>query len=103
MKSSSTITGRFVIITDLKSHSTTAFERLIEGLGEALKVTAAAWLVRAEGSAGTIRNALLRALGARDSVLVIDLATARTASHNFNPDLDARVRALVQPNLNGKP
>lgn len=95
--------GKFVIACDPRSVSRTTLDAAIAAKGEALRVLDNVWILRAEGSAGTIRNDLIQILGARDTLFVADLMTARTAVQNLGPEMETRIRRVTFPDLSRMP
>jgi hypothetical protein len=95
--------GKFVIACDPRSVARTTLDAAINAKGEALRVLDNVWILRAEGSAGTIRNDLIQILGARDTLFVADLMTARTAVHHLGPEMETRIRRVTFPDLSRMP
>lgn len=87
--------ARFLVSCDLRSGSRPAFERAIAGMGTVLALSERLWLVRAVGTAGSIRNTLIQHAGARDTLIVIEFTPGRTATQNCGPEMDARLRAIL--------
>jgi hypothetical protein len=95
MKPVSNELGRFLVVCDLKSGSRSAFERGLVAAGSVMSVGDKVWLLRGVGTAGSIRNTLLQYIGARDTLMVLQFAATRTATHNLGPEMDARLRAML--------
>ena len=95
MKAQATQLNRFVVICTFKSGSRATFDRGIKSAGEALQLADDIWLLRAIGTAGSVRNHLFQHMGARDTLMVLQLDAVRTATQNFGPEMDARVRAML--------
>ena len=95
MKAQATQLNRFVVICTFKSGSRATFERGVKSIGESLQIADDFWLLRAIGTAGSVRNQLFQHMGARDTLMVLQLDAVRTATQNFGPEMDARVRAML--------
>ena len=91
----STELNRFVIVCELRSGSRPTFERGMHAAGSVMQLGEKVWLLRTTGTAGSVRNQLLQHIGARDSLMVMQFAATRTATHNFGPEFDARLRAML--------
>lgn len=89
--------GKFVIACDPRSVMRAALDSAIGAKGEALRIVDNVWILRAEGSAGTIRNDLIQILGSRDTLFVADLMSARTAVQNLGPEMETRIRRVMFP------
>lgn len=100
MKGSVNELNRFLVSFELRSGSRPVFERAVRSLGTALQLSEKLWLLRAVGTAGSVRNSLLPSMGARDTLVVIEFAPARTATQNCGPEMDARLRALLYLDTN---
>lgn len=87
--------NRFVVTCAFNSGSRVAFERGLRGAGEALQLGDNLWLLRAVGTAGSVRNQLFQHMGARDTIMVLQLDAVRTATQNYGPEMDARIRAML--------
>ena len=87
--------ARFLVVCDFKSGSRHQFERGLEASGSIIQLGDKVWLLRAIGTAGSIRNNLLQYIGARDALTVIQFEGTRTATHNVGPEMDARLRAML--------
>jgi hypothetical protein len=87
--------GRFFVACDLRSGSRPVFERALTAAGTVLQLSEKLWILRAAGTAGSIRNTLFQHIGARDSLIVIEFVPARTATQNCGPEMDARLRAVL--------
>lgn len=95
--------GKFVIACDPRSVMRATLDGAIGSKGEALRVLDNVWILRAEGSAGTIRNDLIQILGSRDTLFVADLMTARTAVQNLGPEMETRIRRVMFPKISQPP
>ena len=95
MKAQAIQLNRFVVICSFKSGSRVAFDRGIKSTGDVLQLGDDAWLLRTYGTAGSVRNQLFQHMGARDTLMVLQLDAVRTATQNFGPETDARIRALL--------
>ena len=87
--------GRFLVVCNLRSGSHPLFARGLHAAGSVMPLGDNVWLLRAVGTAGSIRNTLLQHIGARDSLMVLHFAATRTATHNLGPEMDARLRAML--------
>ena len=72
-----------------------AFDRGIKSAGETMQLADDVWLLRAFGTAGSVRKHLFQHMGARDTLMVLQLDAVRTATQNFGPEMDARVRTML--------
>jgi hypothetical protein len=95
MKGSVNQLNRFVVACEFRSGSRPAFGSALSKVGAPLQLSENLWLLRAIGTAGSIRNVLIQDMGARDTLMVLQLDAVRTATHNYGPELDARVRAAL--------
>jgi hypothetical protein len=95
MKAPTSQLNRFVVICTFKSGSRATFDRGLKSAGEALQLGDDLWLLRAVGTAGSVRNHLFQHMGARDPLWVLQLAAVLPATQNFGPEMDARVRAML--------
>lgn len=87
--------NRFMVTCAFRSGSRLVFERALAASGTALQLSENLWLLRAIGTAGSIRNTLIQHLGARDTLMVLQLDAVRTATQNYGPEMDARIRAML--------
>lgn len=95
MKAQAPQLNRFVVICTFNSGSRATFDRGLKGAGEAMALGDNIWLLRAVGTAGSVRNHLFQHMGARDSLMVLQLDAVRTATQNYGSEMDARVRAML--------
>lgn len=101
MKGSVNQLNRFVVACEFRSGSRSAFDAGLREAGSPLQVSENLWLLRAIGTAGSIRNFLFQRLGARDTLMVLQLDAVRTATQNFGPEMDARIRAMLYLEVTG--
>lgn len=87
--------ARFLVSCDLRSGSRPVFERALHAAGTVLELSERLWLVRATGTAGSLRNTLIQSIGARDTLIVIEFTPGRAATQNCGPEMDARLRAFL--------
>ncbi|MFM9862405.1 MAG: hypothetical protein ACKVRO_02260 [Micropepsaceae bacterium] len=87
--------NRFIVTCTFNSGSRAVFERALASAGSALQLSDTLWLLRAVGTAGSVRNHLFQHLGARDTLMVLQLDAVRTATQNYGPEMDARIRAML--------
>jgi hypothetical protein len=95
MKTQTATLNRFVVMCTFNSGSRPTFDRGLKSAGDVLQLGDSSWLLRAVGTAGSVRNHLYQHMGARDSLLVLQLDAVRTATQNFGPEMDARLRAML--------
>ena len=95
MKPAATQLNRFIVTCRFNTGSRAAFERALGASGTALQLSDDLWLLRAVGTAGSVRNHLFQHLGARDTLMVLQLDAVRTATQNSGPEMDARIRAML--------
>lgn len=95
MKAHAAQLNRFVVICTFNSGSRPAFDRGLKSAGDALQLADNFWLLRAVGTAGSVRNHLFQHMGARDTLMVLQLDAVRTATQNYGPEMDARIRAML--------
>lgn len=95
MKQAATQLNRFIITCRFHTGSRATFERALNSAGTALQLSDDLWLLRAVGTAGSVRNHLIQHLGARDTMFVLQLDAVRTATQNYGPEMDARIRAML--------
>ena len=95
MKAQALQLNRFVVICTFNSGSRPVFDRGLKSAGDALQLAGNFWLLRAVGTAGSVRNHLLQHMGARDTLMVLQLDAVRTATQNYGPEMDARIRAML--------
>ncbi len=87
--------NRFMVICQFHTGSRAVFERALAATGSALQINENLWLLRAVGTAGSMRNHLIQHLGPRDTLMVLQLDAVRTATQNYGPEMDARIRAML--------
>lgn len=87
--------NRFIVMCQFHTGSRAVFERALAASGSFLQINDNVWLLRAVGTAGSMRNQLLQHLGGRDSLMVLQLDAVRTATQNYGPEMDARIRAML--------
>ncbi len=95
MKGSANELNRFMVTCEFHSGSRSAFERALATSGTVVQLSEKLWLLRAMGTAGSIRNFLFQHLGSRDTLMVLQLGAVRTATQNYGPEMDARIRAIL--------
>jgi hypothetical protein len=84
-----------VIVADLKSGASRAFEQSIAKLGEVFRLNVQTWLLHTECTAGSVRNELVPHLGANDSLFVVDASRGgRSTWFNWGPEADAKIRKV---------
>ncbi|HKY17862.1 MAG TPA: DUF4339 domain-containing protein [Rhizomicrobium sp.] len=86
--------GRFVIVAEMKSGSTTGLEEEIFSLGSAHAVGPNAWILSSEASINAIRMALVQKLGKFDALFIVDAAHDKAAWFNFGPETESRIRKM---------
>jgi hypothetical protein len=86
--------AHFVIVADMKSRSITGLEEEIFTLGQAHRFGPQAWVLSAQASINTIRNALVQKLGKIDTIFIVDAAHDKAAWFNFGPETDTRIRKM---------
>ena len=87
--------NRFIVTCQFQTGSRAVFERALVASGSALQLNDNLWLLRAVGTAGSVRNHLIQHLGGRDTLMVLQLDAVRTATQNYGPEMDARIRAML--------
>lgn len=95
MKAQAAQLNRFVVTCAFRTGSRATFERALAATGTSLQLADNLWLLRAIGTAGSVRNTLFQHVGARDTLMVLQLDAVRTATQNYGPEMDARIRAML--------
>ncbi|HEY0267195.1 MAG TPA: DUF4339 domain-containing protein, partial [Rhizomicrobium sp.] len=93
-EAASGLPSHFVIVADMKSRSIAGLEEEIFTLGQAHRFGPQAWVLSAEASINTIRNALVQKLGKIDTIFIVDAAHDKAAWFNFGPETDTRIRKM---------
>ena len=86
--------ANFVVVADLRSANSVAFEAALNRIGLNYRVNPNVWLLQSKLTPGSIRNDVAPLLGASDHILVIDTAHSKIAWANFGPQADAQLRAI---------
>jgi hypothetical protein len=85
----------YILIVELRStRPSEPFERAIKALGSFLRLNHTTWLLRAETTLGAVRNELAMFVGTGDSFLIVDVGEGRKLSHQFGPEVEAKLRAI---------
>ena len=87
-------TVNFVVIAQLTKETEPGFATILNDYGEAVRISDSSWLLRAPGTAATLRNELSHMLERDDRLVVIDASRDRTAWFNMGRDADQRIREL---------
>ena len=88
------ISGNFLIVAEIRSRSSVAFEAALHKFGSYYRLNALVWVVHTGRTAGEIRNELTQHLGRTDSLFIADASRNKTAWFNLGPEADAKIRQV---------
>ncbi len=88
--------AHLTIAVDVKSQAKAKLERAILSLGPTYKLLSNVWIVSSDQPVAKVRNRLVRELGKRDSLFVVDSTHGKAAWFNFGADADTRIRRVWQ-------
>ena len=86
--------AHLTIAVDVKSPAKAKLEQAILALGPTYKVLSNVWIVSSDQPVNTVRNRLVRELGKRDSLFVVDSTHGKAAWFNFGAAADTRIRRV---------
>ena len=82
------------MIAQTSADSSASFEAAMGHLGQCVRISDGAWLLRAGLTATTLRNELSHLLDRDDRLMVVDATHDRTAWFNLGQDTDQQIRDL---------
>jgi hypothetical protein len=88
------VLAKIVIVADLRSGSTIAFEGAVAKLGRSYRMNQFVWLVHSAMPVAQIRKDLLAHVGRNDPLFIADTSHGRAAWLNFGPGAEATIKAL---------
>ena len=88
--------AHLTIAVDAKSPAKRKLERAIVSLGPTYKVLSNVWIVSCDQPVNAVRNQLVRELGKRDSLFVVDSTHGKAAWFNFGAKADTSIRRVWQ-------
>lgn len=86
--------ANFVVVAHLGANTAASFAAMLAEFGTSEKIADGVWLLRAPGTAATLRNELSHMLDRDDRLLVVDASRDRSAWFNLGRDADQRIRTL---------
>jgi hypothetical protein len=86
--------AKVVIIAELRTGSSIAFEAAIARLGQHYRLNQFVWLVHTNLPFGQLRKELTAQVGRNDPLFISDTTNRRTAWINFGPGAEATISAL---------
>jgi len=86
--------AKVMIIVELRTGSTIAFENAISKLGQSYRMNQFVWLVHTGLSIAQIRKELVPFAGRNDPIFIADTTSGRAAWINFGPGAEATIKAL---------
>lgn len=87
---------RFVVFAQISQTSRDAFMETLSGFGVAIEAMPTVWLLSAQASAATLRNAMSQVLGSEDSLFITDASKGTSAWFNVGQNTDKRIREFWQ-------
>lgn len=91
--------AKVVVIAELRTGSTIAFENAISKLGQSYRMNQYVWLVHTALSIAQLRKDLVPFAGRNDPIFIADTSHARAAWINFGPGAEATIKALWRGGL----
>tara|TARA_R110002073_G_scaffold117697_3_gene256327 strand:+ start:853 stop:1371 length:519 start_codon:yes stop_codon:yes gene_type:complete len=86
--------SNFIIVAEIQSESSQAFESALSHFGDETRIVDGVWLLRSASTASTLRNELSHLLDRDDSLFIVDATRDRTAWFNLGDVVDQRIRDL---------
>jgi GYF domain 2 len=86
--------AKVMLIAELRTGSTIAFENAISKLGQSYRMNQLVWLVHTGLSIAQIRKELVPFAGRNDPIFIADTTNGRAAWINFGPGAEATIKAL---------
>ena len=87
-------THAFVVFAEVLDGREEAFARALAQAGQAARARPGVWLLRASADVAGLRNALSQALGAGESLMVVQAPAAHAAWFNLGGEADRALRGL---------
>ena len=91
--------AKVVIIAELRSGSSIAFEAAVARLGKSYRMNQFVWLVHSAVPVAQMRKDLLPHVGRNDPLFIADTTHGRAAWLNFGPGAEATIKALWRGGL----
>jgi hypothetical protein len=91
--------AKVVIVADLRSGSTMAFEAAVAKLGRSYRMNQFVWLVHSATPIAQMRKDLLAHVGRNDPLFIADTTHGRASWLNFGPGAEATIKALWRGGL----
>ncbi len=91
--------AKIVIVADLRSGSTIAFEGAVAKLGRSYRMNQFVWLVHSATPIAQIRKDLVAHVGRNDPLFIADTSHGRAAWLHFGPGAEATIKALWRGGL----
>ena len=86
--------AKIVIIAELRTGSSMAFEAAIAKLGQSYRLNQFVWLLHSSVPFADLRKDLTAQVGRLDPLFISDTTNRRTAWINFGPGAEATIKAL---------
>jgi len=86
--------AKVVIIAELRTGSTIAFENAVSKLGPSYRMNQFVWFVQTQLPIAQIRKELVPFAGRNDPIVIADTSHGRAAWINFGPGAEATIKAL---------
>ena len=90
--------AKIVIVAELRSGSTVAFEAAVAKLGRSYRMNQFVWFVHSAIPIAQMRKDLLAYVGRNDPLFIADTSHGRAAWINFGPGAEATIKALWRGN-----